>query len=278
MPTANPIKADAEACRYIIDLIYQRCGIRLHDGKEALIRARLGKRMRHYGFATLAEYCDYIQATPDEDELEKLTDALTTNFTSFLREEIHFQLMVKEALPSLIEPGSRKIRIWSAASSSGEEPYSIAFYLADHYPATEGWDWRITASDISTKVLAKARQAVYPQDRIEGLSRELLRKHFQQGVGTWQGYYRIKPALSERVNFRQVNLIEQYQHTELFQVIFCRNVMIYFDRQTQEQLVNQLCRFLVPNGYLFIGHSESLNGLKVPLRCLRPSVYQRITA
>jgi chemotaxis protein methyltransferase CheR len=278
MQTLTTAKADSEACRYITALIYQRCGIRLHDGKDALIKARLGKRMRHFGFTCLAEYCDFLQSDDHEEELERMTDALTTNFTSFLREEIHFKFMVDEALPALLSPGSTKIRVWSAASASGEEPYSIAFYLHDRYPAAEGWDWRITASDISTKVLEKGRQGIYAEERVQGLPREWLRQYFQKGVGQWAGSYRVKSSLSERVAFRQINLIEAYHHPQPFQIIFCRNVMIYFDRDTQERLVRQLCRFLSPQGYLLIGHSESLNGLDVPVRCVRPSIYQRSAA
>jgi chemotaxis protein methyltransferase CheR len=277
MQVINTMKDEAKACRYIIDLIYQRSGIRLHEGKEALIKARLGKRLRHLGFASLPEYCDFLQAGGGEEELERVTDALTTNFTGFLREESHFKFMVDEALPALLSPGSSKIRVWSAACSSGEEPYSIAFYLGDRYTAAEGWDWRITASDISTKMLGKARQGIYAGERVQGLPQEWLRQYFQKGIGPWEGHYRIKRSLSERVAFRQINLIEPYHHAEPFQIIFCRNVMIYFDRATQEQLVRRLCRFLAPTGCLLIGHSESLNGLNLPLRCLRPSIYQRST-
>lgn len=273
------MKAESEAYRYIIELVHHRCGIRLHQGKEALIKARLGKRLRHFSFASLAAYCDFLQSGGNnEEELELMTEALTTNFTGFLREESHFKFMVDQGLPALLAPGSSKIRVWSAASSTGEEPYSIAFYLGDRHPPEEGWDWRITASDISTKVLGKARQAIYAQERVQGLPREWLRKYFQKGTGPWEGHYRIKSSLAERVTFQQINLIEPYCHAEPFQIIFCRNVMIYFDRSTQEQLVKQLCRFLVPNGYLLIGHSESLNGLNLPLRCLRPSIYQRSQA
>ncbi len=269
------MKAEPEACRYIMGLIHQRCGIRLHEGKEALIQARLGKRMRHLGFSSLAAYCDFLQSGAHDDELERVTDALTTHFTGFLREESHFKFMVEEALPAVLAPGSARIRVWSAASSSGEEPYSIAFYLCERHPPIDGWDWRVTASDISTKVLGQARQGIYAQERVQGLTGQWLRKYFQKGVGRWSGNYRIKSSLAERVVFLQINLIESYHHPEPFHIIFCRNVMIYFDRPTQEQLVRQLCRFLVPNGYLLIGHSESLNGLNVPLRCLRPSIYQR---
>ena len=124
-------------------------------------------------------------------------------------------------------------------------------------------------------MLGKARQGVYAQEQVRGLSQAWLRKYFQKGIGKWEGHYRVKGSLADRVEFLQLNLIESYHHAEPFQIIFCRNVMIYFDRPTQEQLVNRLCRFLVPRGYLIIGHSESLNGLKVPLRCLRPSIYQK---
>jgi chemotaxis protein methyltransferase CheR len=275
MQATNSMKAEAEACRYIIDLIYQRCGICLHEGKEVLIKARLGKRLRQLGFDSLPEYCDFLQAGDKEAELERVTDALTTNFTGFLREEVHFKFMVDEALPALLPRSPARFRIWSAASSSGEEPYSIAFYLSDRHPPGRGWDWRITASDISTKVLGKARQGVYAQEQVQRLPQVWLHKFFQKGVGPWEGHYRIKGSLADRVEFLQINLIESYHHAEPFQIIFCRNVLIYFDRPTQERLVNSLCRFLVPGGYLLIGHSESLNGLKVPLRCLRPSIYQK---
>ena len=272
----NATAQEAEAYEYIISLIYERCRIKLHDGKEQLIRARLGKRMRHHGIETLADYCDFLRTQADEGEFTLVVDALTTNFTNFLREEDHFQFMVRQALPAVLPKGQRRFQVWSAASSSGEEPYTIAMYLAEQFPVSERWDWHITGSDISTKVLAAAQRGVYAEERVRTIPPEWLRKYFQKGVGKWTGHYRVKPSLSERVTFRQINLIESYQHRQPFELIFCRNVMIYFDRPTQEQLVNRLCQFLVPQGHLFIGHSESLTGLKVPLRCVRPSIYQRV--
>lgn len=266
---------ETEAYQYIIDLIYQRCRIQLHDGKEQLIKARLGKRMRHHGSASLTEYCDFLRTRAAEDEFTLVTDALTTNFTSFLREQDHFEFMVQQGLPAVLTKGLRRFNVWSAASSSGEEAYSIAMYLAEHFPLAQRWDWRITGSDISTKVLASARRGVYAEERISKIPQAWLRKYFQIGMGKWEGHYRVKSDLAERVTFLQVNLIESYAHSQPFELIFCRNVMIYFDRPTQEQLVNRLCQFLVPHGYLLIGHSESLTGLKVPLRCARPSIYQR---
>ena len=148
---------ESAAYEFIIALIYERCRVRLHDGKQELIRARLGKRMRHHGFQTLAEYCDFLRHEAGEDEFTLVVDALTTNFTSFLREADHFESMVQEALPAVLEVRKR-FTVWSAACSSGEEPYSIAFYLFEHFPPTAGWDWHILATDVSTKALGKARQ------------------------------------------------------------------------------------------------------------------------
>jgi chemotaxis protein methyltransferase CheR len=267
--------AESEACQYIIELMYDRCRVRLHDGKEALIRARLGKRIRQYGFAGLTEYCNFLRTRGSEEEFTWVVDALTTNFTNFLREEDHFQYLTSEALPSLLAPGQSQFRVWSAAASSGEEAYTIALYLSEHYPPNQGWDWRITASDVSTKMIESARLGIYPEARVRAVPRPWLRKYFQKGVGSWAGQYRVKSCVAERIDFRQINLVESYSHPALMEVVFCRNVMIYFDRATQEQIVNRICRFLRPEGFLLTGHSESLQGLNVPLRRLQPSVYQR---
>ncbi len=274
----NANVAEAKACQYIARLVYDRCRIRLHEGKDALIKSRLGKLLRKHGFAGLAEYCDFLRTRGDEEEVIKVIDALTTNFTNFLREPDHFKFLVEEALPVVTARGEKKFRIWSAASSSGEEAYSIGIFLSEHYPPARGWDWTIVASDISTKVLGKARQGIYPLDRLGAIPREWLHKYFQKGVGQWDGSCRVKSSIADRVSFQQINLIEAYNHPHQFEIIFCRNVLIYFDRPTQQQLVRQLCNFLAPNGYLLVGHSESLNGLKLPLRCLRPSIYQRSPA
>lgn len=261
---------------FIIDLIYERAGIRLHEGKQPLIRARLGKRMRLLGFEDFGEYCDYLRSA-NEDEITHVVDALTTNFTSFLREERHFQYLVGEALPGLLANKQKSFQVWSAACATGEEPYSLALYLAEHFPLNDGWDWRVVATDISTKALAKARAAIYAEDRLTTLPPGWLRRYFQRGEKEWAGHYRVRPALAERVEFKQLNLLGTYPFQRPFEVIFCRNVMIYFDRQTQEKLVNQLQQHLVPGGWLMVGHSESLTGLSVPVQCLRPSVYRKPT-
>lgn len=272
---ASSARREEEAIRYIVDLVYSRSRIRLHDGKQALIRARLGKRMRLLGHQTLAEYCDYLRADAGDDELTQVVDALATNYTSFMREPDHFTFLTQEALPRLgVRPGSR-FRIWSAACATGEEPYSIAFHLDDRFPLTAGWNWEILATDISTKALAVGRRGVYPQDRLATVPAAWIPRCFDRGYGQAEGLYRVKDRLQERIRFEHRNLLHPSPDGETFQVIFCRNVMIYFDRTTQEQLVNGLARRLVSGGYLFTGHSESLNGLHVPVRCLRPSYFQR---
>jgi chemotaxis protein methyltransferase CheR len=251
-----------------------RYGIQMRDGKEAMIQTRLGKRIRHYGLASLADYCDLLQNPGDPDEWSRVVDALTTNFTHFLREPDHFSWMVEHALPSAQKQNGKPFRVWSAACSSGEEAWSIGMYLAEHSLATRGWNWEVTATDISTQMLKKARLGIYSEDRLKELPPPWLRKYFQKGLGQWEGLYRVKRIIADRISFQQINLIGEYSLPHCFQVIFLRNVMIYFDRANREQIVSRLCRFLAPRGYLLTGHSESLNGLSVPLRCLRPSIYQ----
>lgn len=265
----------AVAYQFIIKLVYERSGILLHQGKEALIRSRLGKRMRQLGIAELPQYCELVRDSRDEDEIRLVIEALTTHFTTFLREESHFRFLVEQALPALLPPGVKRFHLWCAACASGEEPYTLAIYLAEFFPPADGWDWRITASDISSKVLDQARSGIYAEERVRTVRPEWLRRYFKRGVGEWQGHYRVKPCLAERVEFREINLIGSYRHGQPFQIIFCRNMMIYLDRPTQARMLAHLCSFLVPFGYLFVGHSESLSGLAAPVSCLEPSIYQK---
>jgi chemotaxis protein methyltransferase CheR len=267
--------AEAMAFDYIISLIYERTRIRLHDGKEQLIRSRLGKRMRQRGLESLEDYCHYLQSEADEVEFTHVVDALTTNFTHFLRQPDHFDFMVETALPAVLPESRREFQVWSAGSATGEEPYSIAFYLAERFPQSLGWDWHILATDISTKALARARAGVYPMERAQTVPREWLKRYCQRGTGDFEGQFRIKPDLSKRVEFRPLNLLGPLSFPAPFDLIFCRNVMIYFDRPTQEQLVTELARHLVPGGYLLIGRAESLTGLDVPFKCERPSIYRK---
>ena len=259
----------------IVALVYERSRIRLSREKEALIRARLGKRMRSLGLETLPDYCDHLFSPGGADEVGHAIDALTTNFTQFLREREHFEFTVNEVLPQLLARGQKRFGIWSAACATGEEPYTMAFHLEERFPASEGWDWRILATDISSRALEKAARGIYPDERLADLPRDWVRKYFQHGVGTCAGHCRVKSQLQQRISFQQINLLEASPHDDVFEVIFCRNVMIYFDRTTQEQVVARLSRALRPGGYLFKGRSESLSGLAMPLKCLRPSIYRK---
>lgn len=274
-PPSTRRGAKLRALDWIVALIYERSRIRLSREKEALIRARLGKRMRALGLETLPDYCEYLGSSEGEDEVRQAIDALTTNFTQFLREREHFEFTVGEVLPRLLAGKKKPFGIWSSACATGEEPYTMAFYLEEHFPAAAGWDWRIWATDISTRALEKAARGIYPDDRLIELPRDWVRKYFQRGVGGCAGHCRVKPQLQQRISFQQMNLLDTSHDDGTFEVIFCRNVMIYFDRATQEQVVARLSRALAPGGYLFTGRSESLSGLALPLKCLRPSIYQK---
>ena len=275
-PPAAPRRAELQAVDCIIGLVYEQSRIRLSREKEALIRARLGKRMRALGLQTLPEYCEYLCSPCGASEIQHAIDALTTNFTQFLREREHFEFAVAEVLPRLLAGKQKPFGIWSAACATGEEPYTMAFHLEEHFPSTAGWDWRIRATDISTRALDKAVRGIYPDERLADLPRDWVRKYFQRGVGNCKGHCRVKSHLQQRVSFQQMNLLAaQHDDDGVFEVIFCRNVMIYFDRVTQQQVVTRLVRALRPGGYLFTGRSESLSGLALPLKCLRPSIYQK---
>jgi chemotaxis protein methyltransferase CheR len=213
-----------------------------------------------------------------------LLDVISTNVTDFFREWKHFEFLQSEVLSrwekTVKERPREPFRIWSAACSSGEEPYSLAILLAEFFrrrPELQAQGWQVLATDISTRVLSAARQATYKVGRIKLPDPSWLRTYFQKGVGTWDGHYRIKPELRERVKFDRVNLVEwPYPFSDKFHAIFCRNVMIYFDRPTQEQLIPHFAQHLVPGGYLFVGHSESLLGIEHGLKCVKPSTYQRL--
>lgn len=271
----RPVRDETADLEFIINLVYERSRIRLHDGKEQLIRARLGKRMRTLGFDDLSSYCDHLKRGAGDDEITHVVDALSTNFTNFLREKEHFDFMISTSLPATLPRGQKRFMVWSSACSTGEEPYSIAFFLAHHYPLSQGWDWKILATDISTKALGKATEAIYPAERLNALPQEWQRAYFQKGFGKWDGHFRIKEEIRSRIEFRHLNLLGEYPFSDTFQLVFCRNVMIYFDRKTQEELVRKLARLLVPKGHVLIGHSESLTGLNTGLKCLRPSIYQK---
>jgi len=254
-------------------LAYDKFGLDLKQGKEQLVSARLGKKIREGNFRSFRDYLNSVLADSTGESLIALIDALTTNFTSFFREQVHFEFLANKALPALRDRDT--LEIWSAACSTGEEPYSLACTLLDALAGAPRPRVRITASDISTRALDAARAAVYSAERFHGLPTQWLRKYLLRGQGDWAGYYRVKPEIRNLIEFRRLNLIEAISHPRPFPLIFCRNVMIYFDKPTQEVVVNKLADWLEPGGYLFVGHAESLSGVRHSLQYVQPAVYRK---
>jgi len=270
----SPALSDRDLQR-VVKLVYERAGINLHDGKRELITARLQKRLRTLHIESFGAYLDLLTQDKTGGEMTLFLDALATNHTSFFREPQHFDLLRSRIAPELAaKPGRAPTDIWCAACSTGEEPYTLAMTLAEALP--NGADgFRMLASDLSTKALAAARSATYKMERVKDIPLDVLRRHFERGMGAQEGLARVVPGLRRNIEFAQLNLIEIGDLGRSFDVIFCRNVMIYFDLHVQQRVVSMLERHLRPNGYMFISHSESLNGVSHGLRWIAPAVYQR---
>jgi chemotaxis protein methyltransferase CheR len=274
--TPEPAEITSAELASVIRLVYEKSGITLHDGKRALVTARLQKRLRALGVQTYSEYLKYLRQDSSGGELVLLLDAISTNHTSFFRESQHFDLLRTRIVPEwLAARRAGPLEIWSAACSSGEEPYTLAVVLHECLPEAERSSFRVLASDLSTKVLATATAGVYRLERLQDVPKETLRRHFERGLDQQEGLARVKAELRRQVEFRQLNLLEIADLGKRFPVIFCRNVMIYFDRDVQQRVVAMLERHLVPGGYLFISHSESLNGVSHGLRWVAPAVYRK---
>jgi len=266
--------------KFIRELVYSHSRINLGPDKKELVSARLGKRLRETKITSISDYCRFLQEQESEEELSHLIDAISTNYTFFFREIEHFDFLNKTVIPEMQARRAKEkwasFNIWSAACASGEEPYSIAISMAEQFGPMPVWPWRIEATDISHKILQRARVGVYREESLEKVPPNVLKKHFQRGFGPQDGNYRVKPHLQEQITFRQLNLLEgSPPGAEPFHVIFCRNVMIYFDRDTQTELVNKLTKRLVPGGYLYVGHSESLSGIAHSLETVKAAIYRR---
>lgn len=254
-------------------LIYQESGISLSDGKRSMVVSRLTKRLRELGLTSFQAYYSLVTKERGGDEFTRMLDLISTNKTDFFREPKHFEFLRDSILPDLQQ--ERRVRIWSSACSSGEEPYSIAITLYDNGAAR--WDCRILASDLSTRVLAKASSGIYDEERVRTVPPDTIRRHFLRGRGGQADRVKVKPHLMDMVVFRRINLMDdQYAIKSTLDLIFCRNVMIYFDRPTQQQLIAKFHRYLRPGGYLFIGHSETLQWLDHEFRYIAPTIYQKV--
>jgi chemotaxis protein methyltransferase CheR len=261
-------------------LVYQQCGINLHEGKRELLQARLNKRLRATGVQSYQDYYRFVTSPDNQAEIIQFLDCISTNLTYFFREPKHFEFLEQVAMPELLASkrttGNTRIRLWSAACSTGEEPYSLAMCVLPHLSEAEKRDFRILGTDISTRVLEIARKGLYAKDRVGKVPGGLRKQFFQRRDGAdGEVYYEVAPALKQTVVFRRLNLKERYPFSGPFDYIFCRNVMIYFDKATQQELIQNMAGYLSPGGYLFVGHSESLTGLQHSLNYVRPSVYQK---
>ncbi|MGV6858722.1 MAG: CheR family methyltransferase [bacterium] len=260
---------------HIRDLVMEKTGIVLTDSKKELVYSRISRRLRDLGMNTFSQYRSYI-ASGHEAEMEQFTNAITTNLTSFFREMHHFDYLVKEFLPELRKRSSSKsLRIWSAGCSTGEEVYSIAMTLHDALPDIAQWDIRILATDLDSEVLATAASGVYAKDRVNSLDPEKLKRWFLKGKGAQSGKVKVTPELQKMVTFRQLNLMESWPLNEQFDVIFCRNVLIYFDKETQGRLVNRFGAQLEDDGRLIVGHSENLSKVSNKFTLLGKTVYKK---
>ena len=250
-------------------LIYQRAGIALADSKQEMVYSRLARRLRATGIGSFVQYLDMLERGTDSDEWEAFTNALTTNLTSFFREAHHFPILA-DFVKTLKEPAT----VWCSASSTGEEPYTIAMTLCEAY-GTLTPPAQIIATDIDTNVLATAANGVYPLERIEKMSPECVKKFFLRGKGNQEGFVRVRPELRKMITFKQLNLLaDSWPVTGPFDVIFCRNVMIYFDKPTQSKILSRFVPLMKPHALLFAGHSENFLYVSDALKLKGKTVYE----
>lgn len=280
-PFTPPAPITSEEYDWVRQTVYQNSRINLGPSKKELVMARLSKRLRALGLSSYRDYIQLLQTHHGKDEMTNLIDSISTNHTYFFREPQHFDFLLNEVLPKICQPTpgnfGKTLRVWSAATSTGEEPYSIALLLDDYLKASRSWNWRILCTDISTKVLKKAQDGVFAAEKVDKIRPEWLNSYFERIPGEMGDSYRASMALRRRMQFISLNLLApSYPFVEQFQVIFCRNVMIYFDKPTQQELVQKLSKHLEPGGYLIIGHAESLTGVSHDLKLIKPSIYRKV--
>lgn len=271
-----------EEFRLFQHLVRDQTGINLGDHKRALLCARLSKRLRQHGLTRFQDYYDYLTTLdPDRKELRQMINAITTNKTDFFRERHHFDFLRQVVFPTLRDrwahTGERGVRVWSAGCATGEEPYTIAIVLKEAMGSSCGWDIRILASDIDTDVLAAADAGIYPEEKIAAIAPELRRRYFERGQEAQEGLVRVKQELRKLITFRTMNLLDTHWPIQIrFDCIFCRNVTIYFDKPTQRQVVERFGRYLKDDGFLFVGHSESLFGVSDLYEHAGGTVYRKV--
>jgi chemotaxis protein methyltransferase CheR len=263
--------------RFLCKLANSHSGIVLTDAKRQMIYSRLVRRLRALRLASFDDYCEMLESG-DPGEFIEFINAITTNLTAFFREMHHFEHLAQKVVPELLQQhaADRRIRIWSAGCSTGEEPYSLAMTLAETIPNIERWDVKLLATDLDTNVLAKAASGIYDEKRVEGMARARLDRWFMRGTGGNSGSVCVRPELKQLISFKQLNLMEDWPMRGPFDVIFCRNVVIYFDKPTQRRLFERYADLMVPFGHLFIGHSENLFKVTERFEPLGQTIYRRV--
>jgi chemotaxis protein methyltransferase CheR len=280
-PLRPIVRLDQQEFKRLGEFIHAEYGIKMPPVKKTMLETRLQKRLRALGMVSFKEYIEYLFSPHGvEDELVQMVNVVTTNKTDFFRDPAHFDYLKDTALPLLIDTfGSgvrRPLGIWSAGCSTGEEPYTLAMVLNEFAGKVKGFSFTILATDISTNVLDKAAHGIYHKDRVVPVSEQLKKKYILRSRDREKKLVRVIPALRSMVRFRRLNFMDgDFGMREQMDIIFCRNVIIYFDRPTQEKLLNRLCSHLIPGGYMFMGHSETLNGLNIPLYPVATTVYRK---
>jgi chemotaxis protein methyltransferase CheR len=255
-------------------LVYDKTGINLAQGnKKQLLQSRVNKVLRTRNIQTYRDYYQIIKNDSSGSELEDFINLISTNVTHFFREEQHFRFLREQWFPHFDFKSTNTVRIWCSASSTGEEPYSISITMKELLGDKVPYD--IFASDIDTKVLQKASKGIYPLASVEKMDKSLLKKYFQEGKGNASGYVKVKENIRKHVNYHRVNLIEPFRLPHKFDIVFCRNVMIYFDTPTKQAIVEKFFNVMNPDSVLCIGHSESLNGFKHPFKYIQPATYKK---
>jgi chemotaxis protein methyltransferase CheR len=267
----------AEDFRRLSDFIYQYSGIKMPPVKKTMLEGRLRKRLRAAGFETVDQYCTYLfDGNGLQSEAVHIIDVVTTNKTDFFRESRHFDYLTAEALPQLLRDGHRNIRAWSSACSTGAEPYTMAMVFDDLLPSQQA-SYQILATDLSTDVLRTAYRGVYDRALMQPVPPALMRKYVMQPMNPASDQVRIAPPLRRNVSFARLNLMDaSYPVGDPMHIIFCRNVLIYFDKETQAAVVSKLCEQLAPGGYLFIGHAETVTGMNLPVRQVANTVFRKL--
>lgn len=259
---------------WIRNELYDYAGIVLADHKRDMAYNRLVRQLRRLQLNSFKEYFSYLDSNPEE--FSEFINAMTTNLTAFYRERHHFDFVANTIVPGVEATGQKKLRIWSAACSMGEEPYSIAMTLADALPDISSWDIRILATDIDSKVLSSAASGVYGLNRVEKLDQKLIKRWFLKGKGKQSGNVRVRPFLQDYITFKNLNLMNAWPVKGPLDFIFCRNVMIYFDQETQKKLLDRFAEILKPDGYLLVGHSESPFRLTDRFKLVGKTIYQKV--